>query len=111
MKVEEIDGITIIVTDKRLDNIDGPKLKDVVKETCQEHGIKLVIDMQKASFLDSSGCGGLISALKTVLCNFGEIRIVRPSTECVEILRMTRLHRVFEIHDTLENAIQSFHQL
>ena len=108
MKVEKIDGITLLIPGERLDTIDGPKLKDIVKEISREGGVKLVIDMEKTLFLDSSGCGGLVSSLKTLSNNNGEMRIARPNPKCLEILKLTRLHRVFEIHDSLESAVQSF---
>ncbi len=108
MKVEKRDGITILITEERLDSLDGPHLKDLVKDICQESGIKLVIDLEKTLFLDSSGCGGLVSSLKTLLSTNGEMRIARPNPKCLEILRLTRLHRIFEIHDSLESAIKSF---
>jgi anti-sigma B factor antagonist len=108
MKVEKRDGITILVTEERLDSLDGPRLKEVVKDICRESGIKMVIDMEKTLFLDSSGCGSLVSSLKTLLNNNGEIRIARPNPKCLEILRLTRLHRVFAIYDSVERAVESF---
>ncbi len=109
MKVEKRDDITILITDERLDSLAGPNLKDVVKDICQESAIKLVIDMEKTLFLDSSGCGGLVSSWKSLLnCN-GEMRIARPNPQCLEILRLTRLHRIFEIYDSVESAVESFH--
>jgi anti-sigma B factor antagonist len=109
MKVEKIDGITLLMTGERLDAIDGPRLKDIVKEISREAGVKLVIDMEKTLFLDSSGCGGLVSSLKSLSDNNGEMRIARPNPKCLEILTLTRLHRVFDIYDSIESAIQSFH--
>ena len=32
MKVQKRDGVTILVTEERLDSLDGPKLRDVVKQ-------------------------------------------------------------------------------
>ncbi len=109
MNVERIDSITIITTEDRLDSIDGPKLKDVVKALSQERCLKVVIDMEKTLYLDSSGCGGLVSSLKTLLNNNADMKIARPTPRVIEILQLTRLHRVFEIHDSLESAIKSFH--
>jgi len=68
----------------------------------------LVVDMGQTLTLDSSGCGSLISAFKTLLNNNGEMKIARPNPKCLEILRLTRLHRIFEIHDTVEAAVHSF---
>ena len=107
MKVKKIDGITVLVIGERLDAVDGPKLKDVVKELAKESGLNLVIDMEKTLVLDSTGCGGLVSSLKTLLNNDGQMRIAGPNPKCLEILRMTRLHRIFEIYDSLETAVQS----
>jgi anti-sigma B factor antagonist len=108
MKVEQKDDVTILITDERLDSLAGPHLKDVVKDMSKKSGIKLVIDMEKTLFLDSSGCGGLVSSLKTLLNSNGEMRIARPNPKCLEILRLTRLHRIFEIHDSVESAMKSF---
>jgi anti-sigma B factor antagonist len=109
MNVEHIDSVTIITTENRLDSLDGPKLKDVVKALSQEPGLKVVIDLGNTLFLDSSGCGGLVSSLKTLLNNNGDIKIARPTPRVMEILQLTRLHKVFEIHDSVEIAMKSFH--
>jgi len=108
MKVEKRDGITILITEDRLDSLDGPKLRDVVKPLAQEPCLKIVIDMEKTLFLDSSGCGGLVTSLKTLVNNHGDMKIARPTPRVLEILQLTRLHRVFEIHDSVESAVESF---
>lgn len=108
MKIEKQQGVIIIETDQRLDSHDGPRLKDMVKDLAREDGLHLVIDMKQTVFIDSSGLGGLMSSLKSVSNSHGEIRIARPSPQALSLLRLTRLHRVFDIHDTLEGAIKSF---
>jgi anti-sigma B factor antagonist len=106
MKVETHCGVTVIITEERLDSLVGPKLKDVVNDLTRSEGVHLVIDMQKTLFIDSSGLGGLLSSLKSVIKKQGDIRIARPTPQALTLLRLTRLHRVFEIHDTLEDAIK-----
>lgn len=108
MKVKTIEGVTVIETEERLDSLDGPRLKDVVQGLAQVKGIHLIIDMHQTIFIDSSGLGGLLSSLKTLIKMEGDIRIARPSPQALTLLRLTRLQRVFEIHDDLESAIKSF---
>ena len=108
MKIEKINGITVLLTGQRLDAIDSPKMKGIVKELAEESSPKLVVDMGQTLTLDSSGCGSLISAFKTLLNNNGEMKIARPNPKCLEILRLTRLHRVFAIYDSVERAVESF---
>ena len=109
MNVEKRDGITILITDERLDSLDGPKLRDVVKQLlAQESCLKIVIDMGETLFLDSSGCGGLVSSLRTLANNRGEMKIARPTPSVLEVFLVTQLHKVFEIHDSVESAVESF---
>lgn len=108
MKIQEIGDIKIVITDERLDAVDGPTFKDVIKELSREFGVKLILDMKNTLFFDSAACGILISCLRTVTNNDGEMRITRPCSQCLEVLKLTRLHRVFDIHDSLESAIRSF---
>ena len=67
MQIKQENDITIIQTDERLDSLDGPKLKDVVKTLVKNTGLRLIIDMEKTTFVDSSGLAGLLSSLKTVI--------------------------------------------
>ncbi|MFH0960718.1 MAG: STAS domain-containing protein [Pseudomonadota bacterium] len=108
MRVEKLDGVTILITDKRLDTADGSTLRDLVKDLAEEEGLKLVIDMEKTDFIDSWGCAGLLLSLKNVAKNHGNLIIARPSQQVLSVIYMTRLHRVFEIRDSLEEAIASF---
>jgi anti-sigma B factor antagonist len=108
MKVEKRECIHTIITAERLDALDWPKLKDEVKELAQECGVHLVLDMGKTLFIDSIGCGEIVSLHKTLTMNQGEMRIARPTPRVLEILQLTRLHRVFEIYDSVESAVESF---
>jgi anti-sigma B factor antagonist len=108
MEIEKLEGVTVISTDERLDAMIAPKLKEMVKKMSEEASTKLVIDLGKTKFIDSSGCGALVAALRTLLKNHGDLKIARPSPQAKTLFQLTRLHRVFEIHDNLEDAIKSF---
>ena len=108
MNLEKRDGITILVTGHRLDSFDGPKVKEAVKELAQERGLRLVLDMEKTLFMDSSGCGQLLSILRVLATNHGELRIARPTPRVLNLLQLTRLDNVFKIHDSVESAVESF---
>lgn len=48
-------------------------------------------------FLDSSGLGALISLQKLASERGGRFRLLSPKPTIIQVLEMTRLHRVFEI--------------
>jgi len=108
MKVERRDGVTILITEHRLDVLTGPKVKEAVKELAQERGLRLVLDMEKTLFMDSSGCGQLLAILRVLTTTHGELRIARPTSQVLNLFQLTRLNTVFEIHDSVESAVESF---
>jgi anti-sigma B factor antagonist len=108
MHIETRGGVTIITTDERLDATVAPKLKDSVKELAQESKMKLVIDLARTRFIDSSGCGALVASLRALLKSGGDMKIARPSPQAKTLFELTRLHRVFEIFDDVDEAVKSF---
>lgn len=55
------------------------------------------IDCAALEFLDSSGLGALISLQKLALERGGRLRLLKPGPAVMQVLELTRLHRVFEI--------------
>ncbi len=108
MRVVTKQGVTIIETEQRLDSMVGPKLREVVRDLAELEGLQLIVDMKQTQFIDSSGVGGLLSSLKLVMKAHGDIKIARPTPQALTLLRLTRLHRVFQIYDDIEDALKSF---
>lgn len=54
-------------------------------------------DGSSLQFLDSSGLGALISMLKMANLRGGSFRLLAPTATAIQLLELTRLHRVFEI--------------
>jgi len=68
---------------------------------------KLIIDLSKVRYIDSSGLGVLVSLLKKMKEISGKIVLLNPTEEIMEILSLTSLARVFIIVDNMENAIEN----
>jgi anti-sigma B factor antagonist len=72
---------------------------------------RLVVDMGDVHFVDSSGLGALVSALKTLKLlkgGDGDIRLANVQPPVVALLEIIRLHRVFCSYPSVEQAVQSF---
>jgi anti-sigma B factor antagonist len=73
---------------------------------------RLVVDMGDVHFVDSSGLGALVSALKTIKLlkgnGEGDIRLANVQPPVVALLEIIRLHRVFSSYSSVEQAVQSF---
>jgi anti-sigma B factor antagonist len=54
-------------------------------------------DCSMLDFVDSSGLGALISMQKLANARGGKLRLLSPKPSVIQVLELTRLHRVFEI--------------
>lgn len=55
------------------------------------------IDLAQTTYLDSCGLGTLIALHKTACSREGNIRLIKPQPPVEEVLKLTRLGRIFEI--------------
>jgi anti-sigma B factor antagonist len=71
---------------------------------------RVVVDLGDVDFIDSSGLGALVSALKTLkmLKRDGDIRLANVRPPVVSLLEIIRLHRVFSSYPSIDEAVQSF---
>ncbi|MDM8544294.1 STAS domain-containing protein [Desulfococcaceae bacterium HSG9] len=69
---------------------------------------KLVFDMRHVKFFDSSGCGVLLTCLKTLTNSGGDLKLCRVSKSVLTLFELLRIHRIVEIFNTPEEAVRSF---
>jgi anti-sigma B factor antagonist len=105
---EKIAGVNVLRLEGRLDASSAKAFKEKVSSLVQEKRFNLVIDMAAVDFIDSSGLGSLVSALRSVNKLRGDIKIASLRDQVRAIFELTRLHRIFEIFDEREAAIKSF---
>ena len=55
------------------------------------------VHCEALEFLDSSGLGALISMQKLVAQRGGMLRLLHPRPSIMQVLELTRLHRLFDI--------------
>jgi anti-sigma B factor antagonist len=82
---------------EELSGASAGNVRDQVKGALQPAHINLEVDLSKATFVDSSGLGALISLHKAMRARNGQLRLINPSATCRQLLELTRLHRTFEI--------------
>lgn len=109
MDYREQGDVVVVTTDERLDALVAPQLKDAVRRIVEEeHKHKILVDLGNTRFIDSSGCGALVASLRVVIRANGELKLARPSAQARSLFELTRLHRVFEIYDDVDAALESF---
>lgn len=71
----------------------------------QSPEIQLIIDFSNVKFLTSSVLGLLIRISKKVYETNGSLRLCAISPKIQDVFRITRLDKIFEIYDNVDNAM------
>jgi anti-sigma B factor antagonist len=98
------DDIDIVELSGRFIMADTPEVRERLKVLIDEGHGKLIIDMEKVTFIDSSACAVLISAFKNMQIKSGRLVLV-TSPVVQSLIELTRLHTIFEILPTLPAAL------
>ena len=73
-----------------------------------EKSKKIILDMNHVQFVDSSGCGALLSSLRTVTGKGGDMKLANVQKSVQTLFELVRLHRIVEISEDRDTAIRSF---
>ncbi len=105
---EKYHAVVIYISGKFLGSIEGPAFKEKLEELRDSGKLKVVIDLSKADFMDSSGIGALIGALTTMKKADGEVKLAGMKDRIKNLFLLTRLlGPVFEDFDSVEEAAAS----
>ena len=103
--VTEAGESTLVVPTGALDASGAPRLRAELIDLIAAGHDHLVVDLDQVEFIDSTGLGVLVGALKRVRTHGGDLRLVVTTDIVMRPLRITGLHRVFDIRDNREDAI------
>lgn len=98
-------GVTVVAPTGRLDVAGAPALKEAITEAANSGTPRVVIDLEGVSFVDSTGLGSVIAALKQIRSKEGELRLAAPNQQVRVVLELTTLDRVFPYYATVDEAL------
>jgi anti-sigma B factor antagonist len=90
-----------------VDVFSSTELKDALEHAIHQGSTKIILCMSGVEYIDSTGLGVLINAMKAAKEKEGVLIIVSPSPRVVRLFDLTGVTSLFTICDTLEDANQS----
>ena len=106
----ELNGnlMVIFVREERLDAHNSDKLKAEMNRIFEQGTKDILLDLKEVRFIDSSGLGVLVSGFKNASTRQGSLRLCGLQTQVKSMFELTRLHRVFDIFQTVDEALESY---
>ena len=105
----ELDGIIVLEPKgKIMGGPDATMLHDKLHDFIDQGKKRVVIDLAKVDWMNSTGLGILISGLTTMKNNGGELKLAAVTEKIQSLLTITKLITVFENYDSIDAAVESF---
>lgn len=101
---ELADTLVVEVGEDRIDAACAIQFKDAMRELAGRAGTRVLIDMSRVRFLDSSGLGAVVAARK-LLGESRQLELSGLNPAVDKVMRLTRMNAVFPIHDTVDDAL------
>lgn len=105
MDTMKADGVLVVrPMEKRIDAATALDFKGTMVNYISSGNMKIVLDLSNVDFVDSTGLGMIVSTLKT-LGRDGIMAICSPTDIVSSLFHLTRMHRLFDIVPTVEEAV------
>jgi anti-sigma B factor antagonist len=105
----DIRGITVVDVSGRITLGEGSAmLREMVKDMTGKGQVRIVLNLGDVTYIDSSGIGELVSGFTTVKNHGGELKLLNLTKKVHDLLQITKLYTVFDVHNDESSALGSF---
>ena len=108
VKFETKNGLTVCHIDGEVDINSSPDIKKSFDKLISKKTPKVVINLSRVAYVDSSGLATLVEILKNMRTYGGKMRLANLSPKIKSLFEITKLEKLFEIMGSEEEAISNF---
>lgn len=103
-----VDGILVIACSGRIVfGEESSLLREEVKKALQDNK-RIVLNLGDVNYIDSGGLGTLVALHTTALNADSTIKLANLTKRVGDLLQVTKLLTVFDVHDSEYKALESF---
>ena len=102
-------GVTVLaLTGRVVLGDESSQLRTKLKALLEGGNKKLVLDLAEVKYIDSAGLGALVAAFTSAQNQGAGMKLANLTKKFDEQLHITKLVTVFDVYDTVEEAVKSF---
>ena len=92
------------------DHLDAGNIRDfkLAVEPALKPNARLIFDLSGLKFVDSSGLGAMLSCLRQINSQGGNLKLCGVTRPVRTLFELVRMHKVFDIYNTVEEAINAY---
>ena len=105
LRLEDHDGVGVVAVFGELDIHAAPALRNGLAPLLAGGYRRVVVDLEEVQFLDSTGLGVLVGAMKRARHGGPALELVCTRAPTLRVLHYTGLDRVFRIHTSVDDAL------
>jgi len=109
LNTRQVGDVSVIDVTGRITLGEGSSaLRDALRELLGNNQKKILLNLGDVSYIDSSGIGELVSGFTSVTNAGGQLKLLNLSKRVKDLLQITKLYTVFDVHDDEAHAVRSF---
>ena len=107
--IRQVDSVIVVDVSGRITLGEGcAQLRELIRDQLTKGNKKVLINLADVTYIDSSGIGELVSAYTAVSNQGGQLKLLKLTKKVHDLLQITKLYTVFDVHDDEAEAISSF---
>ena len=108
IKTRQSGDVTIVDAAGRIQLGESNSLRDILRDLVAKNQTKILLNLGEVSYIDSSGIGELVAGFTTVTGRGGQLKLLNLTKRVTDLLQITKLYTVFDVHDDEAKAVRSF---
>ena len=109
LTTRQVGNVTVIDVAGRITLGEGSSaLRETLRDLVAKNQNKILLNLADVSYIDSSGIGELVSGYTTVTNTGGSLKLLNLNKRVKDLLQITKLYTVFEVHEDEAAAIRSY---
>lgn len=106
---KDSDGVTVFELSGRIVlGEESSQLRSRLKEALEKGKTRLVLNLADVGYIDSAGLGTLVAGYTSAQNQGANVKLANLTKKLREQLHITKLVTVFDVYDSIEEAIKSF---
>jgi len=109
LNTRQVGDVSVIDVAGRITLGEGSSaLRDALRDMINKNQKKILLNLGEVNYIDSSGIGELVSGFTTVTNSGGQLKLLNLNKRVKDLLQITKLYTVFDVHEDEAGAIRSF---